>query len=120
MRRALFLFIACAAALSALEETSLAVIEDEVARVDHLIDATRIKLSQQQELKEMILLFRDQEEEFFRGNQSKSHAKKMVDSARRILEIIKSAHLEHLFSSEYLEELALFSSIAGKNSPTRP
>jgi hypothetical protein len=44
----------------------------------------------------------------------------MVHTARKILSEIQELHIQHLFSSEYLEELTLFSSIAGKTTPTRP
>ena len=118
-KRLLFLF-SLTTSLAALEEPPLTAVEDEVARIDHLIAATEEKLDQQKALRKLILLLHDQEEQFFKGDQSKAHAKKMVDSARQILEIIQKSHLEHLFSSEYLEELALFSSIAGKTSPARP
>ncbi len=103
-----------------LEEKVHALSEEESKVVDHLIEATLQKLDQQKDLKNLMLLFRAQEERFFRGDQSKEHAAKMVNSARQILDIIRKTHLEHLFSSEYLEELALFSSIAGKTAPARP
>ena len=106
--------------LFALDETLSKPAEGEVARIDHLIEATEQKLQKQKELKGLMLAFHEQEERFFLGDQSKMHAAKMVHSAREILDIIKTSHLEHLFSSEYMEELALFSSIAGKTTPARP
>ncbi|MBI2742794.1 MAG: hypothetical protein HYX48_02630 [Chlamydiales bacterium] len=102
------------------EEKAHQIGEDESKAVDNLIDATLQKLDQQKELKRLMALFRDQEERFFRGDQSKEHSSKMVNTARQILDLIKKGHLEHLFSSEYMEELALFSSIAGRTTPARP
>lgn len=120
MRYFITLFSLLCLPLAAVEEKHLHVTEDEVKTVDHLIEATAQKLEQQKELKALMLLFQQQEERFFRGDESKEHAAKMVRSARQILDLIQKAHLEHLFTSEYLEELALFSSIAGKNAHARP
>ncbi len=123
MRKFLLLAIFGSASLFAaeqLEEKVIEVNEDESRKIDHLIDATLQKLEQQKELKTLMLQFRDQEELFFRGDQSKEHAARMVNTARQILDIIRKAHLEYLFPSEYLEELTLFSSIAGKTAPARP
>lgn len=103
-----------------MDEKVTAAREDEVKAVDHLIASTAEKLEQQKELKKLMTLFREHEERFFQGDQSKEHSLKMVNCARQILELVKNAHLEHLFSSEYIEELALFSSIAGKKTPPRP
>lgn len=112
--------LAFASPLFALDDDAIKPEEGEVARIDHLIEATEKKLQKQKELKELMLAFHEQEERFFLGDQTKTHAAKMVYSARQILDIIKTSHLEHLFSSEYMEELALFSSIAGKTTPARP
>lgn len=120
MKRFFLLLISSTTLLFSVEEPFVQASEDEIARIDHLIEATQVKLQQQKELKELVRLFQQQEERFFKGDQSKGHAAKMVSTARQILERIKEAHLEHLFSSEYLEELALFSSIAGKSTPKRP
>jgi hypothetical protein len=98
------------------EEEILAPKENEAEIIEHLIQSTQSKLEEQKELKTLILLFREQEERFFKGDQSKEHTTKMVGCARQILEMIRSSHIEHLFSSEFMEELALFSSIAGKAS----
>jgi hypothetical protein len=102
------------------EEKVVEVRVNEIEAVDHLIAATSEKLEQQKQLKKLMDLFREQEERFFQGDQSKEHSLKMVNCARQILDLIKKAHIENLFSSEYIEELALFSSIAGKTTPPRP
>jgi hypothetical protein len=88
--------------------------------IDHLIAATERKLEQQKELKQLMETFNFQQEEFFRGNQSKTHAAKMIHSAERILNLIRELHLAHLFSLTYLEELTLFSSLATRQIPVRP
>jgi hypothetical protein len=94
--------------------------EDEVAVMEYLIEATEKNLLMQKVLKEKILLFSEQKERFMLGEQSKQYASQMVRTAFEIYEIVKEHRLQYLFTSQYLEELALFSSIARKSYPTRP
>ena len=102
-------------------ETSLPLPEnDELKVIEQLIEATTRQLGTQKQIKELMLQFKKQREEFVQGNQTKSHAGRMVRTARQIYEMISSNHLEHLFAKDYLDELTFFSSIAGKTSVTRP
>lgn len=95
-------------------------VNDEVEAIDNLIKATEQKLEVEKQLKTLMIKFNQQQDEFFKGNQTKHHAFRMVSTAREIMEIVSNNHLKHLFSKEYLDELVLFSSIAGKSSPVRP
>ena len=94
--------------------------EDEVKTIDQLIVATTQQLESQKQLKELMLQFKKQREEFVQGNQTKSHAGRMVRTARQIYEMITLNHIEHLFAKDYLDELSFFASIAGKSSVKRP
>lgn len=106
---------------SSLIEATLPLSEDdEVKVIEQLIAATSRQLEMQKQMKELMLQFKKQREEFVQGNQTKSHASKMVRTARQIYEMIASNHLEHLFAKDYLDELTFFSSIAGKAAVTRP
>lgn len=106
---------------SSLIETALPLAEnDEVKVAEQLIIATSRQLETQKQMKELMLQFKKQREEFIQGNQTKSHAGRMVRTARQIYEMISSNHLEHLFAKEYLDELLFFSSIAGKTAITKP
>jgi hypothetical protein len=100
--------------------TSVFAQQDEIVAVNHLIEATQKRVVAQQVLREKMLLFYDQKERFIQGDESKLHASQMVRTAHQILSAIREQRLQYLFSSQYLEELALFSSIAEKNKPTRP
>lgn len=93
---------------------------DEVKIVQQLMDSTARQLETQKYLKELMLQFRDEKESFVQGNQTKSHASKMVQTARQIYEMITANHIEYLFPKDYLEELTFFSSIAGKSGIARP
>jgi hypothetical protein len=99
---------------------SLGAEEDEIKALEQLIVATTKQLEAQKQLKELMLQFKKQREDFVQGNQTKSHASRMVRTARQIYEMITSNHLEHLFAKDYIEELSFFSSIAGKTAVTRP
>ena len=103
-----------------LEETRPLLIEDEVKSLAKLIEVNESRLEVQKKLKEKMVSFQKQKEEFIAGNESQKHAFAMVSNARAILGEIKKENLAYLFSSEYLEELVFFSSIAGKSSPIRP
>ena len=92
----------------------------EIETLDQLIQTTERQLVIQKELKEVIAEFKEQQEIFFRGNQTKTHAAKMVQTAAHILTIIEERQMEHLFSPTFMHEVRLFSSIANKKTPGRP
>ena len=94
--------------------------EDEIKIVDKLIAATQEQLHKQQQLKELMVQFQRQKEEFIQGNQTKEHTSRLVRSARQIYEMIMINHFEHLFAKDYLDELQFFSSIAGKTTLSKP
>jgi hypothetical protein len=102
-------------------ETSLPISkENELKIIEQLISATAAQLETQKQLKELMLQFQKQQEEFIQGNQTKAHTARMVRTARQIYETLLAHHLEHLFAKDYLDELTFFSSIAGKNAVNRP
>jgi hypothetical protein len=94
--------------------------QDEEEAIDILISLAEKRLEIQKELKELARQFKEEKDLFIKGEQSKSHASRMVGTARKILEIVADQNISYLFSSDYLDELAFFSSIAGKNAPVRP
>lgn len=96
------------------------VLENEVAVVDQLITSAQDQLKSSRTLKELMIQFNKQREEFVMGDQSKSHTARLVNTARQIFEMIEINHIEHLFAKDYIEELAFFSSIAGKTTVSRP
>lgn len=101
-------------------EKSALLQRDEVEAISKLIDEQMKHLRKETELKELMVLFRSQKEEFLAGKQTQKHARAMVATAREILEGINIEHIAHLFPADYLEELVFFASIAGKSRPARP
>jgi hypothetical protein len=94
--------------------------DSEIAKMDHLVASTEKHLEQEKRLNTLMRQFDAQKTLFIEGEQTKGHTALMVHTATRILEAIAAEHLQHLFSQEYLEELAFFSSIASKHKPSRP
>jgi|GEM_PF-3091143 len=88
---------------------------DEINAMNHLMESTAHQLEVQKQMRQLMVDFQRQKEEFIQGNQTKAHAAEMVRTARQIYETITAHHLQYLFSKEYLDELLFFSSIAGKN-----
>lgn len=107
-------------AFEAVEEKKIPFFEDEVSSITQFIEVHEKRLMVQKKLRDQMVLFQKQKTEFLLGNQTKSHAFSMVSNAREILTLVKEEHLSYLFSSEYLEELLFFSSIAGKSVPIKP
>jgi hypothetical protein len=101
-------------------EKNSSLLRDEVEAISKLIDEQMKHLRKETELKELMVLFRSQKDEFMAGNQTQKHARAMVSTAREILEGINHEHIAHLFPVEYLEELVFFASVAGKSRPARP
>ncbi len=106
---------------SSLLKTALPVTdEDELAVIGRLIRTTEDQLKMQQHLKDLMIRFKQLKEAFVQGDQTKKNASVMVRTAREILDIIANQHLQFHFSKDYLDELTVFSSIAGKNGIKRP
>lgn len=94
--------------------------ENEIVTVEKLIVLTSQELEAQKRLKEIMQQFGRLKQQFTQGDESPSHAGKMVRMARQIYQMIEAHHLDHLFSSEYLEELAFFTSISSKEGIRKP
>ena len=115
-----FFWILQVFASDAVEEKSIPFFENEVTSLDQLIAANEKRLLVQKELREKMIRFQKQKQEFLQGNQSKAHTFSMVSTARQIFSDIKEEHLSYLFANDYLEELIFFSSIAAKSVPIKP
>lgn len=113
-------YVASCFAVDVVEEKPVPFFENEVTSLDQLISANEKRLVAQKALKEKMVQFQRQKQEFLQGNQSKNHTFNMVSNARQILSSVKEEHLSYLFATDYLEELIFFSSIAAKSVPLKP
>lgn len=99
---------------------TLAFANENETQIKQLIENTAKQLEAQKKLQQLMLEFNAQKEDFILGNQTKPHAARMVKSAKTILDTITTEKLKYLFTTDYLEELAFFSSIAEKKTPSPP
>lgn len=101
-----------------LETIDLEPSEDEGVVIDRLIRMTKKQLQAQERIKILLSQLHHDKELFLKGDQSKLHAKYMIDSAHEMLCLICSYKLQHLFSKEFIEELTFYSEISKK--PSQP
>jgi hypothetical protein len=90
---------------------------EEVQILDELIASTKRQLSLQEELKKLVTDFHAQQDQFYKGPQTKELASQMVETASKILKVAEEGHYLHLFPPFFVEELKLFSGIAKKRQP---
>lgn len=88
--------------------------EDELISIDRMVKLTEKQQEAQLRLKDLIVDLRHNKEQFMKGEECKLYAHYMIRAAKESLFIIKTYHLEHLFSSEFLEELAIYTKIGTK------
>jgi len=89
--------------------------EDELLVIDRMIALTEKQQKAQKKLKNLLVSMKKNKELFLAGEPSKMHALYMIKCAEKSLKLIRKYHLQHLFPSDFMEELALFNTI-GKSS----
>lgn len=99
-----------------LESIDIEPSEDELVVIERLIRMTEKQLQAQKRIKILIGQMYHDKELFLKGDQSKIHAKYMIDSASEMLSLIRLYRLQHLFSPEFMEEVTLYNQI-GKKAP---
>jgi len=93
------------------QKRALHLYEDELIVVERVISLLEMQQRDQRKLKILIRELCHNQELFMKGDQTKYHAQMMLKAARESLSIIEKYHLNHLFSSEFLEELAVLCQI---------
>lgn len=96
------------------------VVANELARLDQLIDATKLSLAQQQKLRENIRLYQDLQKRYLDNPDDNELLYQLVKNAYYILESIKAQHLELAFEPDFLSELSLLSKPALKSGIPKP
>ncbi len=87
---------------------------EEQIVLDDLIATTERQLVLQKNLKLLISEFQNQQDLFYKGEQTKELATKMVFAAAEILKTAEENHYLHLLPPFFVEELKLFAGIAKK------
>jgi hypothetical protein len=78
---------------------------------------TERQLALQKEMISLVEEFKQQQDLFYKGPQTKELASKMVTTASTILKMAEENHYLHLFPPFDVEELKLFANIAKKKNP---
>lgn len=88
--------------------------QDEIDLLRELIDTTKNNLDLQQELLRRVIEFKQARAAFSAEPTSTALAAKLVKSAMTLQKNLENSHLEHLFSSDLLTELAFFNQVGMK------
>lgn len=90
------------------------VVAKELQLLNNLITITQQNLENQRALKELFLDYQQQQVNYLHDAQNKELTLKMVKSALRLLESIKTNHLLQTFDTEFISQLTFFSQFATK------
>lgn len=85
--------------------------QDEILVIEELIDTTKKNLDSQQKLHTMIVEFKQAREAFIANPDSGKLATKLVRQAMRLQNYLQKEHVSHLFSSDFLQELAFYNQV---------
>ena len=89
--------------------------EDELVTIERLLQATQKQVAIQEQLKNLMIRLQREKDLFIKGDQSKLHARYMISTAAQIYRTIRVHGMQSLFASDFLEELALFTSIGKRD-----
>ena len=93
--------------------------EADITAVEQLITSTYQRLERAEELRDLMLRFKEQKARFAEGEQTKAQTAHIIFIARDILKIIEEEHLQYLFSEEHMQELVFLNSILDKTAPKK-
>ncbi len=90
--------------------------QDELAKVDLLIDATQENLARLKSLRTLIVEYKQAEIKAVKDPKDSDNLLKLVNDARKIQDIITESQLQDYFSSQFIEEIKKFSQISVKKN----
>lgn len=97
-----------------------ALLGNEIARLDTLIQATQQSLEGQKKLRERIVEYQKIQDLYLKQPQDNDLLFKLVKSAYRTLESIKENHLTETFDPDFINELTVLSQAANKRGVPKP
>jgi hypothetical protein len=89
-------------------------IPNEIARLDTLIQATEQSLEGQKILREQMIEYQKLQEQYLKHPQDNDLLFKVIKSAYRTLQTIKTNHLTQTFDTDFIDELTVLSKPATK------
>lgn len=97
-----------------------ALIGNEIARLDTLIQATEKSLEEQKQLRVHIVEYQKLQDRFLENSGDNELLFKLVKSAYRTLQMIKNNHLTQTFDPDFIDELSVLSQPATKRGVPKP
>lgn len=97
-----------------------ALIGNEIARLDTLIQATQQSLEGQKTLREKIVEYKKIQDLYLQQPQNNDLLFRLVKSAKRTLDTIKENSLTQTFDPEFINELTVLSQAANKRGVPKP
>jgi hypothetical protein len=97
-----------------------ALIGNEIARLDTLIQATEKSLEEQKQLRAQIVEYQKLQDRFLAKSEDNELLLKLVKSAHRTLNMIKSNNLTQTFDPDFIDELSVLSQPARKRGLPKP
>lgn len=110
---------AAASALAQIKDPT-ALIGNELARLDSLIQATQQSLESQKKLRERIVEYQRIQDAHFQHPGDNEVLFRMVKCAYQTLKIIEENHLEQTFDPDFISELTILSQVATKRGIPKP
>ena len=100
---------------SGIKETDPTLVSiNEMKRLDHLISITEKNLTNQKNVKKLLIEFQNYQIKYLENSKDKTITLQMVKSAHNLLEAIKSSYLTQSFDSEFISQLQFYSQFALK------
>lgn len=96
------------------------IVNDELLRLDMLIQATSQSLEAQKRLRVMIVEYQMIHEQFLKNPNDNEVLLNVVKSAHKILQSIKENHLTYTFDTNFIDELTILSQPASKRGIPKP
>jgi len=97
-----------------------ALLENELTRLDRLIQATQRSLECEIKLREQIVEYKKIQEEYLKRPEDNDLLFKMIKSAHRTIKSIKENHLTESFDPEFIDELTVLAQAANKRGVPKP
>lgn len=90
--------------------------QDEVAKIDLLIEATNANLARLKALKVLLVEYKQAEVQALKDPNDSDNLLKLVNLAKQIQDTITDSALQDYFAPQFLEELKKFAAIADKKN----
>ena len=106
--------------LTAKDDCSFGLIQNEIIMLDNLIAATQKSLDKQKALKDLVAQYNRTQMDTLADTEDKELLLRTVKMAQRVLESIQENNLTHNFDSAFLSELTLLAQIGAKYGEPKP